>query len=81
MKYVVWLSYYVAAPVSKSVKSDELTYYNGHSHGVQPSQVQVNSLQTSLQTNVEKACLDKGTAYPGDQAVQEAREVNTKSVR
>jgi hypothetical protein len=84
--YYVWLEYYAAAPVSKSVKSDELKYADGHKHGVQPTQSQVDSLQPSLTANVT-ATYDAynvknptaTVAVPAGAAIQGARDVRTRS--
>jgi hypothetical protein len=86
MKYYVWIEYYAAAPVSKSVKSNEFKYADKHQHGVQPTQSQVDDLQGSLQTNVAAAYATYNglhptavVAYPGNAAVQAARSVKTRS--
>lgn len=78
MKYYVWLEYYLST-AGKNCKSSELKYYTGHQHGVMPSQAQVNSLQPSLQHAVQAAATDKGVAYPGNAAVQQGRDVETRS--
>ena len=78
MKYFVWLEYYLSA-AGKNVKSTELQFYNGHQHGVAPSQGQVNSLQPDLQAAVSSTAAKAGVAYPGDQAVQAGRTVETRS--
>jgi hypothetical protein len=86
MKYYVWLEYYAAAPVSKNIKSDELKYYDGHHHGVQPSQVQVDSLQLSLIANVTTAYTKYNAqhptapvAVPSNATIAAGRTVNTRS--
>jgi hypothetical protein len=86
MKYYVWLEYYAAAPVSKNVKSDELKYADGHQHGVQPTQAQVDTLQESLNYNVAAVYatynnnhLGAQVPYPGNAAVQAGRVVKTRS--
>ncbi|MGP0009433.1 MAG: hypothetical protein ACLPIG_12125 [Methylocella sp.] len=86
MKYYVWLQYYADAPVSKSVKSNELMYYNGHSHGVQPSQEQVNTLSQSLIDNVDAAYTKYNQQNPNNQVtaplpavITANREVKTRS--
>ena len=80
MKYYVWLEYYLA-PASKNVKSTELKFYDGHQHGVAPSQDQVDSLQSDLQITVQQAATAKTVAYPGDAAVLAGRTVKTRSER
>lgn len=80
MRYYVWLEYYLAA-AGKNVKSTELRYADGHQHGVQPSQSQVNSLQPDLQAAVFQVAQSKGVTYPGDPAVQAGRVVRTRSER
>lgn len=86
MKYYVWLEYYAAAPVSKNVKSDELKYADGHQHGVQPSQIQVNGLQPSLTDNVTAAYSTYNGSHPQAPAaaptngvITAARIVKTRS--
>jgi hypothetical protein len=78
MKYYVWLEYYLS-PAGKNVKSTELQFYNGHQHGVAPSQGQVNSLQPDLQAAVASAATKANVVYPGNQAVQSGRSVKTRS--
>ena len=78
MKYYVWLEYYLSA-AGKNVKSVELKYADGHQHGVQPTQSQVNSLQPDLQAGVSSAALKAKVTYPGDEAVQDGRQVKTRS--
>jgi len=77
MKYYVWLEYYCAAPVSKNVKSDELKYADGHQHGVQPSQGQVDGLQPSLTVNVNAAYANYNANNPGNQQALPALAVIT----
>lgn len=86
--YYVWLEYYAAAPVSKNVKSDELKYADGHQHGVQPTQGQVNGLQPSLTTNVSVVYATYNLAHPGavvavpsNAAIAAARVPKTRSAR
>ena len=86
MKYYVWIEYYCASPVSKNVKSDELKYYDGHQHGVMPSQEQVNTLQPSLTANVEAAYEKYNESHPNAQQVaptnaviKNGRTVKTRS--
>lgn len=86
MKYYVWLQYYCAAPVSKSVKSDELKYADGHQHGVQPTQNQVDSLQPSLTVAVNAAYGNYNANHPNApqpvpalQTIINGREVKTRS--
>ena len=64
MKYYVWLEYYAGAPVSKNIKSEELKYADKHEHGVQPSQTQVNGLQTPLTNNVTAAYATYNRLHP-----------------
>lgn len=85
MKYYVWLEYYDAA-IAKNVKSDELKFYDGHQHGVQPSQNQVNGLQPSLTANVQAAYAtynrlhpDTPLVAPAAVVIQQGRTVETRS--
>jgi len=84
--YFVWLEYYAAAPVSKNVKSDELKYADGHQHGVQPTQGQVDGLQPSLTSNVSAAYATYNRTHPAavavvpsNAAITQARLVKTRS--
>lgn len=84
--YYVWIEYYAAAPVSRNVKSNELKYFTGHQHGVQPTQVQVDGLQSSLADNVTKAYEDYNDNHPANlataptnDAITQARVVKTRS--
>ncbi|WP_256081533.1 hypothetical protein [Massilia sp. YIM B04103] len=84
--YYVWIEYYAAAPVSRNVKSNELKYFTGHQHGVQPTQEQVDDLQSSLTNNVTTAYEDYNAknpanlaAAPTNDAITQARVVKTRS--
>jgi hypothetical protein len=77
MKYYVWLEYYAATPVSKNVKSDELMYYDGHQHGVQPSQTQVNTLSQSLINEVLAVYATYNSAHVNNQVPPPAANVIT----
>jgi hypothetical protein len=86
MSYYVWLQYYCPAPVSKSIKSDELKYADKHQHAVQPTEQQKTSLLPSLYANVQAAYANYNVAhagapvlYPGDPTVLAGREVKTRS--
>ncbi|QBR70888.1 hypothetical protein CU048_05890 [Beijerinckiaceae bacterium] len=88
MKYYVWLEYYAASPVSKNVKSDELMYYDGHQHGVQPSQTQVNTLSQSLIGEVDsaydtynKAHVNNPASAPAPNVITADRTVKTRSAQ
>ncbi|NVE01787.1 hypothetical protein [Massilia sp. BJB1822] len=84
--YYVWLEYYADAPVSRNVKSNELKYFTGHKHGAQPTQEQVDKLQSSLTDNVTEAYEDYNDKHPAnpataptDDAITQARVVKTRS--
>ena len=86
--YYVWLEYYAGAPVSKSVKSDELKFADKHQHGVQPTQDQVDSLQPSLTANVaavyaayNRTHLAAAVGVPTNADITQARSVKTRSAR
>ncbi|MGK5029026.1 hypothetical protein [Janthinobacterium sp. MDT1-19] len=84
--YFVWLEYYAAAPVSKNVKSDEMKYADGHQHGIQPTQGQVDGLQPSLTNNVlavyatyNRTHPAAGAVVPTNAAITQARLIKTRS--
>ena len=81
--YYCWYQYYFAAPVSKTIKSDELRYATGHHHGVQPTAADWTSREPSLYANVRAAGAAKRppVAYPGDATVLAGAEQKTRSAR
>lgn len=81
MNYYVQLQYYCIAPVHKNVKSSPLKYHTGHQHGVQPTIQQIDSLQGDLEAAVDNAYQNAGGVYPGNDAVQQGREVVTWSAK
>lgn len=78
MKYYVWLQYYLNPP-GRNVQGVEFRYFTGHQHGVQPSQRQVDDLQGDLEARVQAAAIQSGVPYPGNDAVQNGRDVRTRS--
>jgi len=79
--YYCWLQYEWAAPVSKSVKGDELRFFTGHKHGVAPTAKQWESRRESLYANVRATGAAKRPPvdYPGDSVVLAAATQHTRS--
>ena len=64
----------------------QLMYYDGHNHGVMPSQTQVNTLSQSLIDNVDAAYTKYNQQNPNNQVtaplpavITANREVKTRS--
>ncbi|MDX6914311.1 hypothetical protein R9X49_04260 [Pectobacterium carotovorum] len=51
MTYYCWLVYY-DKNLSKQIKSDEVKYYTGHQHGVQPTDKDWRECRKTLLINV-----------------------------
>jgi hypothetical protein len=82
MDYYAWYTYdlsdgnghYIA-----TVVTDEVRYYQGHQHGVRPSQTQLAALQVALYNAVLQKATSSSVPYPGNATVLAGAQLRTRS--
>lgn len=81
--YYVWYTYDLSSGgrFRATVRTEEVRYFRGHQHGVQPNPATLAALQVALYTAVLQKATTLGIVYPGNVAVLAGASLRTRSER
>jgi hypothetical protein len=82
MDYYAWYTYDLSDGNGRyiaTVVTDEVRYYQGHQHGVRPSQTQLAALQVALYNAVLQKATSSSVPYPGNATVLAGAQLRTRS--
>lgn len=81
--YYAWYTYDLmnGGRFAATVRTDEVRYYRGHQHGVQPSGATIAALRVALYNAVLQRATALGIAYAGNPAVLAGANYRSRSER